>query len=161
MTAADGQPARRSLDKLLRPASIAIIGASDEPSRIGGRPLAYLLAAGFRGPIYPVNSKRSTVQGLKAYPTIAAVPGSVDFAVIAVTAEQAVETLLSSEDPWLRSCAVCDELVLRLLIDCGFLLAAWRAPGPWHASHCSPPGPNGARLSMRCACLPLKMAAPE
>ena len=94
MTAAAGRPpARRSLDKLLRPASIAIIGASDEPSRIGGRPLAYLLAAGFRGPLYPVNSKRQTVQGLKAYPTIADVPGSVDFAVIAVTAEQAVDAV--------------------------------------------------------------------
>lgn len=85
------RPPARSLDKLLRPSSIAIIGASDEPSRIGGRPLAYLLAAGFRGPLYPVNSKRPTVQGLKAYPTIAAVPGPVDFAVIAVPAEQAVE----------------------------------------------------------------------
>jgi acetate---CoA ligase (ADP-forming) len=85
-----GQPGRRSLDKLLRPESIAIIGASDEPSRIGGRPLAYLLAAGFRGPLYPVNSKRQTVQGLKAYPTIAEVPGPVDFAVIAVAAAQAV-----------------------------------------------------------------------
>ncbi|MCI0429137.1 MAG: CoA-binding protein, partial [Rhodospirillales bacterium] len=94
MTAADGQPpARRNLDKLLRPASIAIIGASDEPSRIGGRPLAYLLAAGFRGPLYPVNSKRQTVQGLKAYPTIADVPGPVDFAVIAVAAEQAIEAV--------------------------------------------------------------------
>jgi acyl-CoA synthetase (NDP forming) len=86
-------PPARSLDKLLRPSSIAIIGASDEPSRIGGRPLAYLLAAGFRGPLYPVNSKRPTVQGLKAYPTIAAVPGPVDFAVIAVPAEQAVEAV--------------------------------------------------------------------
>jgi len=85
------RPPARSLDKLLRPSSIAIIGASDEPSRIGGRPLAYLLAAGFRGPLYPVNSKRQTVQGLQAYPTIAAVPGPVDFAVIAVPAEQAVE----------------------------------------------------------------------
>src|SRR4029078_13462795 len=56
---------------------------------------------------------------------------------------------------------VCEELALLLLIDCGFLLAACRAPGPWHASHCNPPGPNGARLSMRCPCLPLKMAAPE
>jgi acetate---CoA ligase (ADP-forming) len=94
VTGADGQPpARRSLDKLLRPASIAIIGASDEPSRIGGRPLAYLLAAGFRGPLYPVNSKRRTVQGLKAYPTIADVPGNVDFAVIAVAAEQAVDAV--------------------------------------------------------------------
>ncbi len=94
MTAADGQPpARRSLDKLLRPTSIAIIGASDEPSRIGGRPLAYLLAAGFRGPLYPVNSKRRTVQGLKAYQTIADVPGPVDFAVIAVAAEHAVDAV--------------------------------------------------------------------
>jgi acyl-CoA synthetase (NDP forming) len=94
MTSADGQPPpRRDLDKLLRPASIAIIGASDEPSRIGGRPLAYLLAAGFRGPLYPVNSKRSTVQGLTAYPTIADVPGNVDFAVIAVAAEQAVDAV--------------------------------------------------------------------
>jgi acyl-CoA synthetase (NDP forming) len=88
-----GLPPARRLDKLLRPSSIAIIGASDEPSRIGGRPLAYLLAAGFRGPLYPVNSKRQTVQGLKAYPTIAAVPGPVDFAVIAVAAEQAVEAV--------------------------------------------------------------------
>ncbi len=93
MTVADGQPARRGLDKLLRPASIAIIGASDEPSRIGGRPLAYLLAAGFHGPLYPVNSKRQTVQGLTAYPTIADVPGPVDLAVIAVAAEQAVDAV--------------------------------------------------------------------
>ncbi len=94
MTSADGQPPpRRNLDKLLRPASIAIIGASDEPSRIGGRPLAYLLAAGFAGPIYPVNSKRQTVQGLAAYPTIANVPGKVDLAVIAVAAEQAVDAV--------------------------------------------------------------------
>src|SRR5262245_11145238 len=87
------QPPPRGLDKLVRPNSIAIIGASNEPSRIGGRPLAYLIAAGFRGPLYPVNSKRPTVQGLKAYPSIAAVPGPVDFAVIAVAAEQAVEAV--------------------------------------------------------------------
>jgi acyl-CoA synthetase (NDP forming) len=88
-----GQLRRRSLDKLLRPASIAIIGASDEPSRIGGRPLAYLLAAKFPGPLYPVNSKRRTVQGLQAFPSIAEVPGTVDLAVIAVAAEQAVDSV--------------------------------------------------------------------
>ncbi len=87
------RPARRSLDKLLRPDSIAIIGASDEPSRIGGRPLAYLLAAGFRGAVYPVNSKRRTVQGLPAYPAIGDVPGKVDLAVVAVAAEQAVDAV--------------------------------------------------------------------
>jgi acyl-CoA synthetase (NDP forming) len=87
------------LDKLLRPESIAVIGASEEPSRIGGRPLAYLRAAGFRGPIYPVNPKRRTVQGLPAFATIGEVPGPVDVAVIAVAAEQAVETV--------ADCAAC------------------------------------------------------
>jgi acyl-CoA synthetase (NDP forming) len=87
------RPARRSLDKLLRPQSIAIIGASDEPSRIGGRPLAYLLAAGYRGAIYPVNPKRGTVQGLPAFAAIGDVPGTVDLAVVAVAADQAVDVL--------------------------------------------------------------------
>ena len=91
MNGADGQSsARRGLDRLLRPTSVAIIGASDEPTRIGGRPLAYLLAAGFKGAIYPVNPKRATVQGLQAYPTIAAVPENVDVAVIAVPADQTI-----------------------------------------------------------------------
>src|SRR5262249_21763544 len=87
------QPPPRGLDKLLRPNSIAIIGASDEPSRIGGRPLAYLRAAGFRGPLYPVNSNRKTVQGLQPYPSIGAVPGPVALPVTAVAAEQAVEAV--------------------------------------------------------------------
>jgi acetate---CoA ligase (ADP-forming) len=94
VTAADGEsPVRPGLERLLRPTSVAIIGASDEPTRIGGRPLAYLLAAGFRGAIYPVNAKRTTVQGLPAYPTIGAVADRVDVAVIAVSADQTVEVV--------------------------------------------------------------------
>jgi acetate---CoA ligase (ADP-forming) len=94
VTAGDGEsPARPGLERLLRPTSVAIIGASDEPTRIGGRPLAYLLAAGFKGAIYPVNAKRSTVQGVRAYPSIGAVPDKVDVAVIAVSADQTVEVV--------------------------------------------------------------------
>ncbi len=74
------------LDRLLDPRAIAILGASDDPARIGGRPLRYMLEAGFDRPIYPVNPKRDTVQGLKAYPTIAEVPGPVDCALVAVPA---------------------------------------------------------------------------
>lgn len=85
--------AKRGLKRLLQPTSIAIIGASEEPSRIGGRPLAYLLAAGYRGAIYPVNPKRSTVQGLAAYPSIGDVPGTVDLAIIAVSANQVVDAV--------------------------------------------------------------------
>lgn len=82
-----------SIDTLLRPRSVAIFGASDDPTRISGRPLRYLLEAGFSGPIYPINPNRATVQGVKAYASLAAVPETPDVALIAVPAaltEQAV-----------------------------------------------------------------------
>ncbi len=81
------------LDRLLNPAAIAILGASDDPTRIGGRPLRYMLEAGFDRPIYPVNPNRDTVQGLKAYPAIADVPGPVDCALVAVPAGIVVEAV--------------------------------------------------------------------
>ena len=81
-----------SLTALLHPRSIAIIGASDDPTRIGGRPLAYTRDAGFAGPLYPVNPRRATVQNLPAFPTIADVPEPVDTAIIAVPAPAVVPT---------------------------------------------------------------------
>ena len=81
-----------SLTALLHPRSIAIIGASDDAARIGGRPLAYTREAGFAGRIWPVNPRRATVQNLPAFPTIADVPEPVDTAVIAVPAPAVVET---------------------------------------------------------------------
>ncbi|GGE44859.1 hypothetical protein GCM10011360_35150 [Primorskyibacter flagellatus] len=75
------------------PRSIAVIGASDDPVRIGGRPVDFCKAAGFSGPLYPVNPTRETVQGLKAWPSIDAIPGEVDLAVLAVPAARAEETL--------------------------------------------------------------------
>jgi acyl-CoA synthetase (NDP forming) len=80
------------LAALLEPASFAIIGASNDPTRIGGRPLQYTKEAGFAGPIYPVNPNRDTVQGLPSFASIADVPGPVDTAVIAVPAHRVVET---------------------------------------------------------------------
>ncbi len=91
--AADSPPAPDdALTALLHPRSIAIIGASDDPARIGGRPLAYTRDAGFAGPIFPVNPRRTTIQGLPAFPTIADVPVPVDTAIIAVPAPAVVET---------------------------------------------------------------------
>jgi acyl-CoA synthetase (NDP forming) len=78
------------LDALLRPRSIAIVGASDDPVRIGGRPLAYLKARGFAGPILPVNPNRATVQGIAAFPDIASLPETPEAAVIAVPGEAAI-----------------------------------------------------------------------
>lgn len=80
------QVAPTSLDSLFRPRSVAILGASDDPNRISGRPLRYLLEGGFAGRIYPVNPNRETVQGLKAYPSLTAVPDVPDVALLAVPA---------------------------------------------------------------------------
>lgn len=73
-----------SLDLFFRPRSVAVLGASDDPNRISGRPLRYLREGGFDGEIYPVNPNRQTAQGLKAYPSLAEVPGIPDIALLAV-----------------------------------------------------------------------------
>ncbi len=78
-----------SLDPLFKPRSVAVIGASSTPTKIGGLPIAFLLAQGFAGEIYPINPKASEIQGLAAYPTIADVKGRVDLAIIAVPATMA------------------------------------------------------------------------
>lgn len=82
-----------SLDALLHPQSVAIIGASDTPARIGGRPIRHMLKHGYKGRIYPVNPNRDTVQGLKAYPSIKDLPEKVDSAIVAVPAAIAVDAV--------------------------------------------------------------------
>ena len=81
------------LSPLLAPSSVAIFGASNDPTRISGRSLRYYREAGYRGALYPINPTRDTVQGLKAYPDLASVEGPVDCAVIAVPANLAIEAM--------------------------------------------------------------------
>ncbi len=78
------------LTPLFAPRSIAILGASNDPARIGGRPIAYMKAAGFDGAIYPVNPNRPQVQRLKAYASVAELPEAPDVAIVAVPASIAV-----------------------------------------------------------------------
>ena len=89
-----GQPLdpEDTLAPLLHPGSVAVIGASDNPARIGGRPLRYMLDAGFSGRLYPVNPNRESVQGIPAFATITEVPEPVDTTIIAVPAPAVVET---------------------------------------------------------------------
>lgn len=71
---------------LLAPRSVAVVGASDDVTRIGGRPLRYMREGGFAGQVYPVNPRRDTVQGLTAFPEIAALPEVPDTAILALPA---------------------------------------------------------------------------
>jgi acyl-CoA synthetase (NDP forming) len=82
-----------SLTPLLAPRSIAVLGASNDSARIGGRPIAYMLDRGFKGAIYPVNPNRPEVQGLKAYPSVADLPEAPDVAIVAVPADIAVPAI--------------------------------------------------------------------
>lgn len=82
------QPARPTepLRALFSPASVALIGASVDPARVGHQILRNLLTHQFNGSIYPVNPHRQALLGLPCFPSIDAVPGPVDLAVVAVPA---------------------------------------------------------------------------
>lgn len=82
-----------SLARLLDPASIAIVGASDNPDKIGGRPIHYMRRHGYAGTLYPINPQRAEVQGERAWPNLAALPAAPDLAIVAVAGEQAVRAV--------------------------------------------------------------------
>lgn len=77
-------PRAHSLAPFFRPRSVAVVGASREPSHIGHRLLESLLGGGFTGTIIPVNPLAAEIAGLHAVPSLTAIPGPVDLAVIAV-----------------------------------------------------------------------------
>jgi acyl-CoA synthetase (NDP forming)/GNAT superfamily N-acetyltransferase len=76
----------RSIQRILRPSSVAVIGASNDRAKIGNAVFRNLLRGEFHGPLYPINPEARDVAGVRAYPTIADVPDEIDLAVIAVPA---------------------------------------------------------------------------
>ncbi len=74
------------LQRLFYPKAVAIIGASNDPMKIGGRAIAHNRELGFSGRIYPVNPGATEVQGWKAYPSVQEIPDELDCAIIAVPA---------------------------------------------------------------------------
>ena len=77
---------RHPLHALFAPKSIAVVGASEKAGSAGRILLWNLISNPFGGMVFPVNAKRASVLGIKAYPTLAAVPERVDLAVIATPA---------------------------------------------------------------------------
>ncbi|NUT95401.1 MAG: GNAT family N-acetyltransferase [Saccharothrix sp.] len=76
----------RSVHNLLHPRSVAVIGASTDPTKIGHAVLTNLLEGVFHGPVYPVNAEHRSVRGVRAYPSVLDIPDDVDLAVVAVPA---------------------------------------------------------------------------
>ena len=81
------------LERVFSPSGIAVIGASDDADKIGGKVLRTLIRHNYAGKLYPVNPSRATVAGLKAYPSVAAIGMPVDLALIAVPAASVPVTL--------------------------------------------------------------------
>lgn len=75
-----------AMDRLFAPRSILFIGASNSLGKWGGLVFRNLLDGGYKGEIYPVNPREESVQGRKAYSSVAEVPGPVDMAVFAIPA---------------------------------------------------------------------------
>ncbi|MBS3997154.1 MAG: acetate--CoA ligase family protein [Hydrogenophaga sp.] len=81
------------MDAFFKAKSIAVIGASNDITKIGGRPVHLLLKYGYPGAIYPVNPKGGEVQGLAAYPCLADTPTAPELALVAVPAEAALQAV--------------------------------------------------------------------
>ena len=82
-----------AIQKLMEPHSIAVIGASTDPKKTAGRPIAYLQKHHFKGKIYPVNPRVEEIAGLKCYPDIGSLPETPDVAIIMVGTDKALSAV--------------------------------------------------------------------
>jgi acetate---CoA ligase (ADP-forming) len=86
------------LRALFEPGSIAVLGASSDPSKIGGRPISFLRDNGFTGSIYPINPRHHEIQGLAAFPSLSDVGHPVDLALVAVPQPAVLDAVQSCAD---------------------------------------------------------------
>src|SRR3712207_8233793 len=77
---------RQQLDAIFRPESVAVIGATERPGSVGRTIMWILISNPFGGTVFPVNDRRSSVLGIKTYPSVSEVPARVDLAVIVAPA---------------------------------------------------------------------------
>lgn len=115
---------RCGLDPLLRPRSIAVVGASRTPGTVGRRVLTALVGNGFAGPVFPVNPHAGHVGSIKAHPSVGAIGEPVDLVVITVPATEVLDVVRDSAEAGARAL---------LVITAGF----------------SETGPEGAALQQR------------
>ena len=82
------QATLHSLQYILKPHSVAVIGASNRPGTIGQLVFQSMIQSGFNGVVYPINATNDAVMSVKAYRSVLSVPGDIDLAIVAVPAGQ-------------------------------------------------------------------------
>lgn len=85
-----------SLEFLFHPQSVAIVGASENPTTYGYFFMHHMLNYGFSGKIYPINPRQAQIMGVKAYPSLDNVPGNIDYVVHLIGVNQAPDTLVQA-----------------------------------------------------------------
>ena len=78
----------QQLDPIFRAKSVALIGASSNPTKWGGMVLERILSSGFRGGVYPINPRETEISGVKTYSSVLDIPDPVDLAVFTIPAAQ-------------------------------------------------------------------------
>ncbi|APX92659.1 acetyl-CoA synthetase [Halomonas sp. 1513] len=86
-------PSRSPLHDILAPTGIAVIGASSDPTKRGYKAMVGLIKDGYRGDIYPVNPKADMILGVKAWPSVTAIPGNPELALICTPAASVPELI--------------------------------------------------------------------
>src|SRR6185295_3369376 len=81
------------LSKLLRPRSVAVVGASPRAGSTGLRLLQHLRIGGFEGPVYPINPRYPEILGIKCYPSLSDAPGPIDAVFVALPADGVLAVL--------------------------------------------------------------------
>ncbi|HET9668636.1 MAG TPA: acetate--CoA ligase family protein [Casimicrobiaceae bacterium] len=83
----------RSMNHIMKPDAVAVIGASNEAGKIGNSVMKNLINGGYKGQIYPIHPKADEVMGYKAYKSVKDVPGNIDVAVFAIPAKLVAQAL--------------------------------------------------------------------
>lgn len=95
-----------SLTPFFRPGSVAVVGASRNPAKLGHRVLRSLIDADFEGPVFPVNPSAGHVASVKSYPSVAAIPDPVELAVVAVPAPHVANVLAECGEKGVRAAVI-------------------------------------------------------
>jgi acyl-CoA synthetase (NDP forming) len=83
----------KSLEFLFNPESVAVVGASENPTTYGYSFMQHLLSYGFHGRLYPINPRLPEISGVKAYPSLEAVPGAIDYVIHLIGVNNAPDVL--------------------------------------------------------------------
>jgi len=83
-----------AMDAIFKPRAVAVVGASDNPGKLGSHVMRSLTEGGYPGRIYPVNPGKNEIMGIKTYPSLNHIPEAVDLSIIVLPAEQVPKTVM-------------------------------------------------------------------